>query len=331
MIAGRTVSYTTHGDGILVEYTWVPAYSWLSVDDVAAAHRVELSHQEPGTEAGAPEINAAGVRCTFTFVDGSTAIARYLTSEDRLVRLTARGDTETTSAMLEEAISQRLDAEAVITLSTLEIRVVEEILGIDPVHFIAGSWWREIDDAHRSLLAEQVKAGLLDRGLLLPAGEHMSDRLRRAVRPILDADLIALATRRDQDSVRMVAVGARGGQWSILAGASPARLEFLPISDAEDAPRRLIAALSVDEATHEAASAPASLRTLWHVLLVRKADAGLEESSVSWCADVEGLLWRIDSPIGGTDRADVTPWSRSAAEAELAGLFGIVNTKEAVR
>lgn len=337
MIPARTVAFTVHAGDVLVEHTDVPAFPWLGPEDVAAAHLIDLSQHEPGVEPGDIEYDGDGLRRRFALSDGGRAIARYLPAGDQLLRLTARGAAAVTDAQLLAAIDERLDADAVVELSTLEARVVEGLLGVEHVRFIGAAWWSDVDDTHRSLLAEQLRAGLAARALLIPGDEPVSDRLRRAVTPILDADLIALATRRDEKESRMIATGVTGTQWSVLAANSPARLEFLPVSDAASVPARLMTLLGVTDGAGAHADEPGALRTLWHVSLVRKAPGGLESTALSWCADDAGALWRIDGPAAASaqasEHASVTASSAGVLERELGELLGLAGTtvKEQVR
>jgi hypothetical protein len=315
----RTVLYSRPSkDGVVVEVTWLPALPGLEIGMVVDWHERELRERDADVRIGDLEIQAEGLQRRIDLTtSGGAGIARYLEARDRMYRITATADAGTPEEVLVSALGSRIDEELMVPLTTLEARLVEQLLGVESVHFIGAPWWHELDPTARDLVGEQLSAGLLDQELLVVDGEtvRVSERLRRAVLPVLDARLIVVASRRGAASDRSLAIGNRDDEWSILTEDGPSRLRFLPLTG-DGMAARLLDELAVPpgETGHPATTAVSGAETLWHVSLIRAAGSGLEAREVAWFSDPLGRLWRMS---GSAEADELTISATDAARLRI--------------
>lgn len=329
--------------GVVVETTWWPAIAGLGVAALTEAHARELGRDPDGCPGGTPSAAATGDRTEQReyHLPGSTVVARYAERGDRLVRTVAAAAPGTPVTDLTAALEIAGEQLGTALLTDVEVRYLESLLDLPPVSFLGAAWWHELDGSVRALIGHELSRGLVGRGVLVPVGnvapagaasnpepprtgEQPTPDVLRAVLPILDGDLVAIARRAGDDASYAVVLGRRAGDWSLLREALPGTVEFVPVTGAEVATRlldELGMPRDIPVLTEAALDDVDNFPVLWHIALVRAGTVGLDSAELAWCLDDNGKVWSVLPEVDADGRPRLEPTGSRAVRDELATLF----------
>jgi len=309
---------------VTVETTWLPALAGLGAAALAEAHARQLA--AAGLSVEEPSVQGdAGLERVLR-LPGQVGLAHYAQREDRLVRSVATAAEGTSTDDLRAALRLAAERDTAVTLSSLEARYVEELLGVPAVGFLRAPWWQDLDSGVRDLIGRELAHGLAGRGLLDQhdgSGWSLTPVLRRAVQPVLDADLVVVARRIGDDEAHTVALGRRQGAWSLAQENEPGRVAFAPLEPARVVGRlldELLVPLDAPRMPDAVLDGIDAFPVLWQLTCVRAHDGGLESAELVWCLDSDGRLWTVPAP-SSDEPVPYEPAGTADLQAALIGLL----------